>query len=125
MTVKKYWTRCSANFAWGNSMDILEYFKNIEDIEFYFIPVLIIFILWFMRNTVKYYKGEKRKIKHLHRFAKEGESASQYKLAQRFQKGNMVKRSCNDAAFWYQRAAFSGNDDAKSQIGKILKKKRC
>lgn len=125
MTVKKYWTKCSANFVWGNSMKVLEFFKSIEDMELYLIPVLIVFILWLMRNTVKYYKGEKRKIKHLYRFAKEGEKESQYKLAQRFQKGNMVKRSCNDAAYWYQRAAFSGNEDAKSKIGKILKRKRC
>ncbi len=90
MTVKRSWTRCSVNFVWGNSMKVLEYFENIE---LYLIIVLIVFILWLMRNTVKYYKGEKRKIKHLHRFAKEGEEDSQYKLAQRFQKGNMVKRT--------------------------------
>ena len=125
MTVKRYWIKCSANFVWGNSMEVLEYLKNIEEVELYLTPVLIVFILWLMRNTVKYYKGEKRKIKHLHRFAKEGEEASQYKLAQRFQKGNMVKRSCNDAAYWYQRAAFSGNEDAKNKINKILKRKRC
>ena len=125
MTVKRYWTKCSANFVWGNSMEVLEFFKNIENMELYFIPVLIVFILWFMRNTVKYYKGEKRKIKHLHRFAKEGERESQYKLAQRFQKGNMVKRSSNNAAYWYQRAAFSGNVDAKKKIDKMLKNKRC
>lgn len=109
-------------------MEILEYLKkvqDIEDIELYFILILIVFILWFIRNTVKFYKGEKRKIKHLHRFAKEGEEESQYKLAQRFQKGDMVKRSCNDAAYWYQRAAFSGNEDAKKKINKILKNKRC
>jgi TPR repeat protein len=106
-------------------MKVWEDFTNIEDIELYLIIVLIVFTLWFMRNTVKYYKGEKRKIKHLHRFAKEGEKESQYKLAQRFQKGNMVKRSCNDAAYWYQRAAFSGNEDAKNKINKILKRKRC
>ena len=106
-------------------MEIMEFFKNFEDIELYLIIVLIVFTLWFMRNTVKYYKGEKRKIKHLHRFAKEGEKESQYKLAERFQKGNMVKRSCNDAAFWYQRAAFSGDEDARNMIDKILKKKHC
>lgn len=125
MTVKRYWTRCSVNFVWGNSMKVFEYFENLENIELYLIIVLIIVTLWLMRNTVKFYKGEKRKIKHLHRFAKEGEEDSQYKLAQRFQKGDMVKRSCNDAAFWYQRAAFSGNADAKNKINKILKKKRC
>jgi TPR repeat protein len=109
-------------------MEIVEFIKSIqdvEDIELYLIAVLVIFTLWFMRSTVKFYKGEKRKIKHLHRFAKEGEEESQYKLAQRFQKGDMVKRSCNDAAYWYQRAAFSGNADAKNKIDKILKKKRC
>ena len=125
MTVKRYWTKCSANFVWENSMEVLEFFKSIENVELYLIPVLIVFTLWFMRNTVKYYKGEKRKVKHLHRFAKEGEQESQYKLAQRFQKGKMVKRSCNNAAYWYQRAAFSGNDNAKSKIDKMLKNKRC
>ena len=106
-------------------MKILEYVKSIEDIELYVIIVLMLFTFWFMRNTVKYYKGEKRKVKHLHRFAKEGEESSQYQLAQRFQKGKMVKRSCSDAAFWYQKAAFSGNKDAKKKIDKILKTKRC
>jgi len=125
MTVKRYWTKCSVNFVWGNSMEVLEYFRSMEDIELYLIPVLIVLILWLMRNTVKHYKGEKRKVKHLHRFAKEGEEDSQYKLAQRFQKGNMIKRSCNNAAYWYQRAAFSGNEDAKKKIDKMLKNKRC
>ena len=106
-------------------MEIVEYIKSIEDLELYLMIVLIVFTLWFMINTVKYYKGEKRKIKHLHRFAKEGEKESQYKLAQRFQKGDMVKRSCSDAAFWYQKAAFSGDKDAKNMIDKILKKKHC
>jgi len=109
-------------------MDIKEVWKtitDIEDIELYLISFLILFTLWFMRNTVKFYKGEKRNVKHLHRFAKEGEEESQYKLAQRFQKGDMVQRSCNDAAYWYQRAAFSGNDDAKKKIDKILKRKSC
>jgi TPR repeat protein len=99
--------------------------ENIENPELYIIVFLILFILWFMRNTVKFYKGEKRKVKHLHRFAKEGEEESQYKLAQRFQKGDMVKKSCNDAAYWYQRAAFSGNEDAKEKIDKFLDKKSC
>ena len=125
MTAKRYWIKCSVNFVWANSMEVLEYFKSIEDIELYLLVFLVLFTLWFIRNTVKYYKGEKRNIKHLHRFAKEGEEDSQYKLAQRFQKGKMVKRSCNDAAFWYQRAAFSGNEDAKNKIDKILKKKSC
>ena len=106
-------------------MEIIEYIQSIEDLELYLIPVLIIFTVWFMINTVKYYKGEKRKVKHLHRFAKEGEKESQYKLAQRFQKGDMVKRSCNDAAFWYQKAAFAGDEDAKNKIDKILKNKHC
>ena len=96
-----------------------------ENFELYLIVGLVVFTLWFIFNTKNFYFGEKRKIKHLHRFAKEGEEDSQYKLAQRFQKGNMVKRSCHDAAYWYQRAAFSGNDDAKNKIDKILKKKRC
>ena len=80
----------------------MENIMNIENLELYIIVALVVFTIWFIFNTKKFYHGEKRKVKNLHRFAKEGEEASQYKLAQRFQKGNMVKRSCNNAAYWYQ-----------------------
>ena len=106
-------------------MQILEYFNDLENIELYIIVALFIFTIWFIFNTIKYYKGEKRKVKHLHRFAKEGESDAQHHLAQRYQKGYAVKKSCRKAAFWYQKAAFSGDDDARSFLEKMLKKKRC
>ena len=58
-------------------MQILEYLKGFENVELYIIAGLAIFTLWFIFNTIKYYKGEKRKVKHLHRFAKEGEVEAQ------------------------------------------------
>ena len=106
-------------------MQRIEYFNDMENIELYIILALFIFTIWFILNTVKYYKGEKRKVKHLHRFAKEGEVEAQHHLAKRYQKGYAVKKSCQKAAFWYQKAAFSGDDDAKSFLEKIRKKKRC
>jgi len=106
-------------------MQIVDYFNDMENIELYIILALFIFTIWFILNTVKYYKGEKRKVKHLHRFAKEGEVEAQHHLAKRYQKGYAVKKSCQKAAFWYQKAAFSGDDDAKSFLEKIRKKKRC
>ncbi len=104
---------------------MIDKIKDIENIELYLIPLLILFTLWFIRNTIKYYKGEKRKVKHLHRFAKEGESISQYELAKRYAKGQAVKKNCQNAAFWYQKSAFSGNDDAKTFLKKMMKKRRC
>ncbi|WP_373032252.1 hypothetical protein [Sulfurovum sp.] len=106
-------------------MQIVEYFNDMENIELYIILALFMFTIWFIRNTVKYYKGEKRKVKHLHRFAKEGEVEAQQHLAKRYQKGYAVKKSCQKAAFWYQKAAFSGDPDAKTFLEKMLKKKRC
>lgn len=103
----------------------MEYLDDLENIELYIIVALIIFTIWFILNTVKYYKGEKRKVKHLHRFAKEGETEAQHHLAKRYQKGYAVKKSCQKAAFWYQKAAFSGDPDAKTFLEKMLKKKRC
>ena len=105
-------------------MELLEYLKNIEDIELYIIVALIVFILWLILNTIKHYKGEKRKIKHLHRFAKEGETLAQYHLAQRYNKGNMMKKNKRNAAFWFQKASFSGDKKAQILFNEILKKKK-
>jgi len=105
--------------------DIIENIKHIENIELYLIVFLILFTLWFMLNTLKYYKGEKRKVKHLHRFAREGESLSQYELAKRYAKGQAVRKSCQNAAFLSQKAAFSGDDRAQKLLDTILKKRKC
>jgi len=103
-------------------MQILEYFKHLEDFELYIILGLVVFIVWFIFNTVAYYKAEKRKVKQLHKFAKEGEVEAQQYLARRYQKGDMVKKSCTKAAFWYQKAAFSGNEEARGYLEKFSKK---
>lgn len=103
--------------------EFIEYLKSVEDLEMYIFIFLSLFTLWFIRNTVRFYKGEKRKVKHLHRFAKEGETESQHALAERFQKGNAVKKSCSQAAFWYQKAAYSGDKEAKEKMKKFLEKR--
>jgi len=103
-----------------------------ENFELYIIGLLIVAIIWISVNTVKYYRGEKRKVKHLHRFAKEGEVEAQSKLAKRYHKGNMVKKDCQKAAFWYQKAAFKGDKEAKEHLEKFfidskkqIKKTKC
>ena len=100
----------------------LEKIKDIGNIELYIIVFLIIFLIWFSFNTKKFYHSEKRKIKNLHRFAREGEVEAQHDLAKRYQKGKQVKRNCEKAAFWYQKAAFSGDEKAKGYLEKFLDK---
>ena len=106
-------------------MQSVEYLNDLENIELYILLALSIFTIWFIFSTIKYYKGEKRKVKNLHRFAKAGEVKAQQSLADRYRKGHSVKKSCKKAAFWYQKAAFSGDNDARSFLEKIRQKKRC
>lgn len=101
----------------------IAYCNRIEDLELYIFFLLLLFTLWFIRNTFRFHKDEKKKVKHLHRYAKEGEVESQYQLAKRYQKGQTVKKSCNSAAFWYQKAAYSGDDEAREQLKKFLEKR--
>jgi len=93
-----------------------------ENFELYLIVGLVVFTLWFIFNTKKFYFGEKRKVQNLHRFAKEGEVEAQQELAEYYQKGKMVKQNCDKAAFWYQKAAFSGDEKAKGYLQKFLDK---
>jgi TPR repeat protein len=108
---------------------MLVYFNDLDNIELYLIVFLILFTLWFIWNTIQYYRGEKRKVKHLHRFAKEGEVDAQSQLAKRYHKGDMVKKDCDKAAFWYQNAAFNGDKIARGKLRAFLnqrkKKKKC
>jgi len=103
-----------------------------KNIELYIIIALIIISIGFIVHTIKFYYAEKRKVKNLHRFAKEGEVDAQSILAKRYQKGDMVKKDCQRAAFWYQKASFSGDKGAKGHLDKFIyngtkgiKKKKC
>ena len=99
-----------------------------KNIELYIIAALIGIIILLIFNTWKYYRGEKRNVKNLHRFAKEGEVEAQSALAKRYQKGNMVKKDCQKAAFWYQSAAFKGDEKSKGYLKNFFdkkKKKKC
>ena len=101
-------------------MEFINKIAKIENIELYVIVFLIVFLIWFSLNTKKFYYGEKRKIKNLHHFAKEGDVEAQQDLAKRYQKGKQVKKDCQSAAFWYQKAAFSGDENAKGYLQKFL-----
>ncbi len=105
-------------------MEFFEAMMKIENFELYLILFLLLFTIWFIVNTIKYYKGEKRKVKHLHRFAREGEAMSQYELAKRYAKGIAVRKSLQNAAYLSQKSAFSGNENAKKLLNNILKHKK-
>ena len=92
--------------------------------EVILLGVLALFTLWFIRNTINYYYGEKRKLKHMHRFAKEGDVEAQHYLAKKYRKGDMVRKSCERAAFWYQKAAFSGDEEAQGFLQKYHEQHR-
>jgi len=98
-----------------------------QDIEIYIFGGLALFTLWFIRHTINYYYGQKRKLKQLHRFAKEGDLEAQQHLAKCYRRGDMVRKSCEQAAFWYQRAAFSGDEEAKGFLRQFFEnhKKQC
>lgn len=94
------------------------------EMEVYLFIVLLLFTLWFIRSTVKYYFGEKRKLKQMHRFAREGDLEAQQHLAQRYRKGDMLPKSCERAAYWYQKAALAGDEEAKGFLETFLEKKK-
>lgn len=98
--------------------------SNVKDLELYIIAFLCCFILWLIFNTIKFYKGQRRKVKHLHRFARKGETISQYELAKLYAKGQTVRKSYQNAAFLSQKAAFSGDKNAQKLLDKILKSHR-
>jgi len=92
-----------------------------QNIQLYLIVILIVVIVFFVIDAVKYYKSQKRKIKNLHRFAKNGEKEAQRKLAKYYENGdNMVMKNKNKAAYWYQNAAFLGDKLAKKELKKYL-----
>jgi TPR repeat protein len=97
---------------------------DLDNIELYLIAFLILFLWWFIRNTIKFYYGEKKRVKNLHRFAKDGEVDAQVELAKHYQKGKVVKKSCDRALYWYNRASLSGSDEAKGYLQKFVEDKK-
>jgi len=98
-----------------------------QDGEVLLFGLLVLFTLWFIHNTVNYYRAQKRKFKHMHRHAKEGDVEAQNYLAKQYRKGEIVKKSCDQAAFWYQKAAFSGDEEARGFLKDFLEnhRKKC
>jgi len=95
-----------------------------KNIELYIIVIIVISLIWLIVDTIKYYRGEKRKLKNLHRFAKEGEVEAQTTLAHHYEEGEMVKKDYKKAAFWYQKAAFKGDLLARRYLKRILKNRK-
>ena len=118
------------NFVLENSEKIIATISELLQsgkAELYLLVVLFLFTLWFIRSTIRYYYGEKRKLKHMHRFAREGDLEAQQHLAKRYQKGDILPKSCERAAYWYQKAALSGDEEAKGFLEKFLEshRKKC
>jgi len=118
MTVRRFSIKCLERSALESKIVWLKQWIESEDGEVILLGLLALFTLWFVRNTINYYYGEKRKLRHMHRFAKEGDVDAQQYLAKKYRKGDMVKKSCERAAFWYQKAAFSGDETAKGFLEK-------
>jgi len=110
-----------------NSLSWISSLLDAEENEVILLGILSLFTLWFIRNTINYYRAQKRKLRHAHRFAKEGDVLAQKELAMRYRKGDMVKKSCRNAAFWYQKAALSGDEESKDFLRKFVasRKKKC
>ncbi len=98
-----------------------------QDLEIYLFGALALFTIWFIRHTINYYYAKKRMFRHMQRFAKEGDIDAQQYLARSYKKGDMVKKSCARAAFWYQKVAFSGDEEAKGFLEKYFEnhRKKC
>jgi len=127
MTAKRFWTKCLGSSVLENNIDQIIALFNSGEGEVILLGLLSLFTLWFIRHTINYYHGEKRKFKHMQRFAREGDVDAQRYLAKKYSKGDMVKKSCDQAAFWYQKAAFSGDEEAKGFLQKFFEnhKKKC
>ena len=95
-----------------------------ENIELYLTLIIALVIVYLIINTILYYKCEKRKIKHLHRFAKNGEVDAQRELAKRYYFGDFLPKNKQLSAFWCQKALFSGDETAKDFLDKILNSKK-
>lgn len=106
-------------------MNFIDNIKDIDNIELYAILFLTIFTIWFIYSTIRYYIAQKRIVKNLHHFAKANDANSQYELAKRYAKANAVKKSCQNAAFFSQKASFLGNKEAKEFLDKLKENKNC
>ena len=110
-----------------SSEKIIEWLNGMMEsgkIEIYLFYILLLFTLWYIYSTIRYYYAQKRKLRWMHRFAKEGDVEAQYHLAKRYRKGDIVPKSPQRAIFWYQKAAFSGNSEARKVFNEVMKKYR-
>jgi TPR repeat protein len=90
-----------------------------EKLELYLIVIIIVILIALVLNTIKYYKGEKRKVKNLHRFAKDGERDAQKDLAKHYEEGYIVKKDTKKAAFWHLKASITEKQISKAPLSNL------
>jgi len=95
-----------------------------QDFELYAVAVLFVTTLWLIIHTVRYYRGKRRLLKRMKRFAKEGDGEAGFFVAEEYRKGDVIKKNCPQARFWYHKAALDGNEEAKERLDMLNKKER-
>lgn len=91
-------------------MKLVTYIQSVEEFELYAISVLFLFTLWFIVNTILYYRAEKRRLKQLRHFNNRREVFSQTTIGKYYDKGHIVKRNYCNAVFWSKKVAFAGGN---------------
>jgi TPR repeat protein len=100
---------------------------NMANAELYLTAVVFVVTIGMIIHTVRYFKGKRRLLKHMKRFAKEGDGDAGLFVADEYRKGDVVKKNCDGARFWYHKAALDGNEEAKKRLSSFddKSKKRC
>ena len=60
-------------------------------------------------------------IEEIRKSAEQGDMASQFRLAQRYEAGKDVDRDINKAADWYRKAARQGHQKAQTNLGNLYR----
>jgi TPR repeat protein len=95
-----------------------------EDLELYLTLILFIATVALTMHTYRYYKAKKRIFKDMKRFAKEGDADASVYVAEEYRKGDIVKKSCDKALFWYVKAACDGSEEAKRKAEMLKKEEK-
>ena len=97
------------------------------DWELGIITVLAVVTVWLAIDTVRYVRGKRRLIRKMKRFANEGDGDASLFVAEEYRKGDVVKKRCDHALFWYSKSAACGNEKAQEYLKNYrnASQKRC
>jgi TPR repeat protein len=98
--------------------------ENWREYEVYLTGILFVVTIWLVIHTYRYYKAKKRMFRHMKRFAKEGDVDAELYVADEYRKGDVIKKSCEQALFWYHKAALEGDERAKKYLEDYNKNKK-